>query len=311
MSPVVRKLVNENDLDVDAIAGTGPGGRITRDDVLDAIDAGSAAKQAPAASDGAPAPAASSASKSAPTPTPRAGERDTAVPNTRIRKATAEHMRRSVDTSAHVYASIEVDFEAVDRVRRAQKEDFKADEGFSLTYLPFVARAVVDAIREYPEVNASFGADELIIHNYVNLGIAVDLDFKGLLVPVIADADGMRLRAIARSVSDLAARTRSKKLSPDELSGGTFTITNPGPFGTTMTMPIINQPQVAILSTDGVKRRPVVVEASDGSEAIGIHPLGNLTLTWDHRAFDGAYAAAFLKRTKDLLETMDWDQELS
>lgn len=196
-------------------------------------------------------------------------------------------------------------------MRRARKDAFKADEGFSLTYLPFVSRAVVDAIREYPEVNASFGSDELIIHNYVNLGIAVDLDFKGLLVPVIADADGMRLRAIARSVSDLAARTRSKKLSPDELSGGTFTITNPGPFGTTMTMPIINQPQVAILSTDGVKRRPVVVEAADGSEAIGIHPVGNLTLTWDHRAFDGAYAAAFLKRAKDLLETMDWDQELT
>ena len=312
LSPVVRKLVNENDLDVDAIAGTGPGGRITRDDVLDAIDAGTATRGAPAPTSGGAATGGSApAPKAAPAPAPRAGERDTAVPNTRIRKATAEHMRRSMDTSAHVYASIEVDFDAVDRVRRSHKDQFKADEGFSLTYLPFVSRAVVDAIREYPEVNASFGPDELIIHNYVNLGIAVDLDFKGLLVPVIADADGMRLRAIARSVSDLASRARSKKLSPDELSGGTFTITNPGPYGTTMTMPIINQPQVAILSTDGVKRRPVVVEAADGSEAIGIHPVGNLTLTWDHRAFDGAYAAAFLKRTKDLLESMDWEQELS
>src|SRR5690606_34863996 len=141
-----------------------------------------------------------------------------------------------------------------------------------------IARAIVDAIRDYPEVNASFGPDQLIIHNYVNLGVAVDLDFKGLLVPVVADADGMRLRAIARSVSDLADRTRRKKLSPDELSGGTFTITNPGPFGTTMTMPIINQPQVAILSTDAVKRRPVVVETADGDEAIVIHSVGNLTL---------------------------------
>ena len=309
LSPVVRKLVNENDLDVDAIAGTGPGGRITRDDVLDAIDAGTSKKSAapaaaPAASGGAPAKAA------APQPAPRAGERDTAVPNTRIRKSTAEHMRRSVDTSAHVYVSIEVDFEAVDRVRRARKDGFKADEGFSLTYLPFVSRAVVDAIREFPEVNASFGPDELIIHNYVNLGVAVDLDFKGLLVPVIADADGMRLRAIARSISDLAGRARSKKLSPDELSGGTFTITNPGPYGTTMTLPIINQPQVAILSTDGVKRRPVVVEGPEVSEAIAIHSVGNITLTWDHRAFDGAYASAFVKKVKDLLETMDWDQEL-
>lgn len=313
LSPVVRKLVNENDLDVDAITGTGPGGRITRDDVLDAIDSGTAARGEADDAEPSPAPASdeSAAPERAPAPAPRAGERDTAVPNTRIRKSTAEHMRRSVDTSAHVYVSIEVDFENVDRVRRNRKDAFKADEGFSLTYLPFVSRAVVDAIREYPEVNSSFGPDELIIHNYVNLGIAVDLDFKGLLVPVIADADGLRLRAIARSVSDLAGRARSKKLGPDELSGGTFTITNPGPYGTTMTLPIINQPQVAILSTDGVKRRPVVVEGPDGSEAIAIHSVGNLTLTWDHRAFDGAYASAFLKHVKDLLETMDWDQELN
>jgi 2-oxoglutarate dehydrogenase E2 component (dihydrolipoamide succinyltransferase) len=320
LSPVVRKLVNDNDLDVDALEGTGPGGRITRDDVLDAIDAGAAKKgAAPAqpAAEAAPkaeapqqAAAPKPAAKAPAAPAPKAGERDTAVPHTRIRRATAEHMRRSVDTSAHVYASIEVDFDAVDRVRAAHKEQFKADEGFSLTYLPFISRALVDAIREFPKVNASFGDDELIVHNYVNLGIAVDLDFEALLVPVVSGADQLRMRAIGRSIMDLAARARSKKLSPDELSGGTFTITNPGPYGTTMTMPIINQPQVAILSTDAVKRRPVVVDLPDGSEAIAIHPTGNLTLTWDHRAFDGAYAAAFLARTKELLETMDWAQEL-
>ncbi len=319
LSPVVRKLVNDNDLDVDAIEGTGPGGRITRDDVLDAIDADAAKKGAapaePAAAPQAAAPQAASpqqapAKKAPAAPAPRAGERDTAVPHTRIRRATAEHMRRSVDTSAHVYASIEVDFDAVDRVRAAHKEQFKADEGFSLTYLPFISRALVDAIRDFPKVNASFGEDELIVHNYVNLGIAVDLDFDALLVPVVSGADELRMRAIARTIMDLAGRARSKKLSPDELSGGTFTITNPGPYGTTMTMPIINQPQVAILSTDAVKRRPVVVDLPDGSEAIGIHPTGNLTLTWDHRAFDGAYAAAFLARIKELLETMDWAQEL-
>ena len=310
LSPVVRKLVNEHDLDVDAIQGSGPGGRITRDDVLDAIDSGAAARSAPRAPSGeAPAPAA--APKSPTAPTPRAGERDTTVPHTRIRRATADHMRRSVDTSAHVYASIEVDFENVEQVRTSSKAAFKADEGFSLTYLPFISRAVVDALREYPEVNASFGPDELIVHNYVNLGIAVDLDFKGLLVPVIADADSLRLRAIARAISDLAGRARNKKLGPDELQGGTFTITNPGPYGTTMTLPIINQPQVAILSTDGVKRRPVVVETPDGGEAIAIHSVGNLTLTWDHRAFDGAYASAFLKTVKDLIESMDWEQELN
>ncbi|MDZ7675192.1 MAG: dihydrolipoamide acetyltransferase family protein [Acidimicrobiales bacterium] len=316
----MRKLVNENRLDVAKITGTGPGGRITRDDVLDAIDdgtatAGDAAPTTPAPTTPAPtapAPAAGTPSTpAAPSPPPRAGERDTEKAHTRIRRATAEHMRRSLDTSAHVYASIEVDFEAVEKVRRARKDAFRADEGFSLTYLPFVARAVIDAIRDYPEVNASFGDDALIVHNYVNLGIAVDLDFEGLLVPVIVDADGMRLRAIARAVSDLGARTRAKKLSPDELSGGTFTITNPGPYGTTITLPIINQPQIAVLSTDGVKRRPVVVETADGDESIAIHSVGNLSLTWDHRAFDGAYAAAFLKRTKDLLETMDWDQELN
>jgi 2-oxoglutarate dehydrogenase E2 component (dihydrolipoamide succinyltransferase) len=232
------------------------------------------------------------------------------VPHSRIRRSTAEHMRRSIDTSAHVYASIEVDFDAVDRVRAVHKEAFKAEEGFSLTYLPFVARAVIDAIAEFPHVNASFGEDELIVHHYVNLGIAVDLDFEGLLVPVVTGAEELRMRAIARRVSDLAARARSKKLSPDELSGGTFTITNPGPFGTTLTMPIINQPQVAILSTDAVKRRPVVVTLPDGSEAIAIHPTGNLTITWDHRAFDGAYAAAFLNRVRELVETTDWEQEL-
>jgi len=312
LSPVVRKLVKDNDLDVDRIQGTGPGGRITRDDVLDAIDAGTAKRGAEA-----PAPAAPAAPAAPPAPAPRSaaaaprpGERDSVVPHSRIRRSTAEHMRRSIDTAAHVYASIEVDFDAVDRVRAAHKDRFKADEGFSLTYLPFIARAIIDAIAEFPHVNASFGEDELVVHHDVNLGIAVDLDFNGLLVPVVAGADELRMRAIARRISDLAGRARSKKLSPDELAGGTFTITNPGPFGTTMTMPVINQPQVAILSTDAVKRRPVVVTLPDGSEAIGIHPTGNLTLTWDHRAFDGAYAAAFLNRVRELLETADWDQEL-
>jgi 2-oxoglutarate dehydrogenase E2 component (dihydrolipoamide succinyltransferase) len=241
----------------------------------------------------------------------RPGERDTSIPHTNIRRRTAQHMIASKQTSAHVYASIEVDYEAVEQARRAHREQWKASEGFSLTYLPFISRAVIDAIREYPEVNSSFGENELVVHNYVNLGIAVDLDFKGLMVPVIRDADGKRLRAIAREVADLARRARAKQLSPDEIAGGTFTITNPGPFGTTLTMPIINQPQVAIISTDGVKRRPVVVDLPEGGEAIAIHPTGNLTLTWDHRAVDGAYASAFLAKVKDILETRDWVAELA
>jgi 2-oxoglutarate dehydrogenase E2 component (dihydrolipoamide succinyltransferase) len=319
LSPVVRRLVAENNLDPATITGTGPGGRITRNDVLAAIDTAAsapAAAPAPAATPAAPAPAAAAeapprAPAPAPQPLAQAGERDTAIPHTNIRRRTAQHMIGSKQTSAHVYASIEVDFEGVESVRKAVRSEWKAAEGFSLTYLPFISRAVVDAIREYPEVNATFGENELVVHNYVNLGIAVDLDFKGLMVPVIQEADGKRLRAIAREVTDLAGRARNKKLGPDDIAGGTFTITNPGPFGTTLTLPIINQPQVAIVSTDGVKRRPVVVDLPDGSEAIAIHSTGNITLTWDHRAFDGAYAASFLKRVKDIIETRDWSAELA
>ena len=317
LSPVVRRLISENDLDPAAISGTGPGGRITRNDVLAVIDQGGAAAAPaapaaqPAAQPQAPAPAAPARPAPAPQPVARAGERDTAIPHTNIRRRTAEHMARSKQTSAHVYASIEIDFENVDRARAGEKDAFRAAEGFSLTYLPFISRAVVDAIREYPEVNASFGENELIVHNYVNLGIAVDLDFKGLMVPVVHDADGKRLRALAREVSDLARRARSRQLGPDDIAGGTFTITNPGPFGTTMTLPIINQPQVAIVSTDGVKRRPVVVDLPDGSEGIAIHSVGNITLTWDHRAFDGAYASAFLRRIKEVIESRDWVAELA
>jgi len=315
LSPVVRRLINDHGLDPAAIAGTGVGGRITRNDVLAVVEAqgrsGAApAAPAPAAPAAAPTAAPAPAVRPAPEPLVRSGDRDTVIPHSNIRKRSAEHLRRSLDTSAHVYASIEVDYEAVERVRRVERATWKAEEGFSLTYLPFIARAVVDAIDEYPEVNSSFTDDALIVHNYLNLGIAVDLDFKGLMVPVIRDADGKRMRAIAREVSDLAGRARSKKLSPDEIADGTFTITNPGPYGTLLTMPIINQPQVAILSTDGVKRRPVVIDLPDGTEGIAIHSVGNLALSWDHRAFDGAYAAAFLHRVKEILETKDWAAEL-
>jgi 2-oxoglutarate dehydrogenase E2 component (dihydrolipoamide succinyltransferase) len=219
-------------------------------------------------------------------------------------------MVRSQATSAHVLTAIEVDFDAVDRVRRAEREAFKAEEGFSLTYLPFVARAVIDAIRDFPHVNASVGENELIVRRQIHLGFAVDINFEGLIVPVVHDADAKRLRAIARELADLAARARSKRLNADEISGGTFTITNPGGFGTMITAPVINQPQVAILSTDGVKKRPVVVELPDGSDVIAIHPVGVLALSFDHRAFDGAYASAFLACVRDIIETRDWSQEL-
>jgi pyruvate dehydrogenase E2 component (dihydrolipoyllysine-residue acetyltransferase) len=318
LSPVVRRLVSEHGLDPDTITGTGVGGRITRNDVLAAAEgrgpapaAAAPPAAAPAAAPPAAAPAATApAASRSPEPLERSGDRDTVIPHTNIRKRTAEHMRRSLDTSAHVYASIEVDYEGVEKVRRVHKDQWRAEEGFGLTYLPFVSRAVVDALHEFPEANATFTDEALVVHNYLNLGIAVDLDFKGLMVPVIRDADGKRMRAIARDISDLASRARSKKLTPDDISNGTFTITNPGPFGTLLTMPVINQPQVAILSTDGVKRKPVVVQLADGSESIAIHSVGNLALTWDHRAFDGAYASAFLGKIKEILETRDWSAEL-
>jgi 2-oxoglutarate dehydrogenase E2 component (dihydrolipoamide succinyltransferase) len=245
-----------------------------------------------------------------PEPIARTGERDTAIPFSNIRKRTAEHMVRSIATAAHTLVSVEVDFAGVDAVRKAEKDRFKAEEGVSLTYLPFIARAVIDAIREYPHVNASVGEGELVVHHYVNLGIAVDLNLEGLIVPVVHDADTKRLRALAREMADLAQRARGKKLGADDISGGTFTITNPGPFGTLLTYPVINQPQVAILSTDGVKMRPVAVEQADGSYAVAVHPVGVLALAFDHRAYDGAYASSFIAEVREILETRDWSQEL-
>ena len=309
LSPLVRRLIEENGLDATAIPGTGVGGRITREDVLGVLDArAGGAPAAPAAPAAAPAaPAAPVAAAPAPV---LAGQGDSVVALSNIRLRTGEHMVRSLATSPHAITAIDVDFEAVERARRAQKEQFKTEEGFSLTYLPFIARAVVDALAEFPHMNATVGERDLIVHHAVNLSIAVDLNFEGLLAPVIQGADGKRLRAIAREVNDLATRARQKKLSPDDLNGGTFTISNSGSYGTLLVAPIINQPQVGILSTDGVKRRPVVVELPDGSESIAIHSVGNLTLSWDHRAFDGAYAAAFVARIKEILETRDWVAEL-
>jgi 2-oxoglutarate dehydrogenase E2 component (dihydrolipoamide succinyltransferase) len=227
----------------------------------------------------------------------------------KIRRLTGAHMIGSKATSPHAFSVVEVDYSNVDRVRSAERERWRSAEGFSLTYLPFISRALVDAIAEFPHMNASIDGDNLVVHGYVDLGIAVDLDYQGLLVPVVRDADSKRLRAIARDVNDLATRARARKLGPNEIQGATFTITNNGSAGSVLTMPIINQPQVAILSTDAIVRRPVVVDA-DGSESIAIHPVGNLAMAWDHRAFDGAYAGRFLARIKQTLETHDWAAEL-
>ena len=312
LSPVVRRLVNEHGIDVDQLVGTGPGGRITREDVLDFIDRHPSAAAAPAAAPAptpTPAPAPSSAPRAA-APVVRVGERDEVVSLSKIRKATGAHMVMSKNVSPHAFSVVEVDYANVDTARSKSKSEFKEQEGFSLTYLPFICRAVIDAFADFPHMNASISGDDLVVHRYVDLGVAVDLDYQGLLVPVVRSAEGKRLRAIAREINDLASRARSRKLGPDEISGGTFTVTNNGSAGSVLTMAIINQPQVGILSTDAIVRKPVVVSHGSGDESIAIHPVGNLALTWDHRAYDGAYAAGFLVRVKEILETRDWSAEL-
>ena len=305
LSPVVRKLIAEHNLNVAAIAGTGPGGRITRDDVEKAIASGSAVASAPA-----PASVTSAAPVRAAAPRVVAGPRDEVVALSKIRQATGAHMVASKAISPHVLSVVEVDYANVDATRLRVKEEFKAHEGFGLTYLPFIARAVVDALADFPHMNSSLGAEELIVHKYVDLGIAVDLDYQGLLIPVVRDAEGKRLRALSREINDLANRARARHLSPDEISGGTFTISNNGSAGSVLTMPVINQPQVAVLSTDAISKKPVVIEVPGFGESIAIHPVGNLAMAWDHRAFDGAYAAGFLSRVKLILETRDWSSEV-
>jgi 2-oxoglutarate dehydrogenase E2 component (dihydrolipoamide succinyltransferase) len=342
LSPVVRRLVSEHGLNPDDVTGTGPGGRITRDDVLDHIDrlAGSApaapataaapaepaaapapvaAAPAPTAAPVAAAPAPAPAAAAAPAPAATApatapvvtsGDRDTSVKLSKIRKLTGSHMVMSKSVSPHAFSVVEVDYANVDATRASVKSQWKASEGFSLTYLPFITRAIVDALSEFPHLNASVAENELVVHNFVDIGIAVDLDYEGLLVPVVRSAESKRLRAIAKEINDLATRARTRKLGPDQISGGTFTISNNGSAGSVLTMAIINQPQVAIMSTDAIVRKPVVVAMPGGDEAIVIHPVGNLAMTWDHRAFDGAYAAGFLVRVKEILETRDWNSEL-
>ena len=283
LTPVVRRLLGELGVDVDDVTGTGPDGRITRRDVERAASGRTVAP----ARDG-----------------------DEIIAFTKIRRLTAEHMVRSKATSAHTLMVREIDFESVERARRTWGTDFKAAEGFSLTYLPFIASATVVALRDFPHLNASVGDDALIVHHALNLGIAVDLDSEGLVVPVIRQADSLSVTEMARTIRELATRARAKSLGVDDMSGGTFTITNPGPYGTLITGAIINQPQVAILSTDGVTRKPVVVTGPDGSEAIAIHSVGLAALTFDHRAIDGAYAARFLARLAQLLGETDWVSRL-
>ena len=333
LSPVVRRLVRENDLDISGLNGSGEGGRITRKDVEALIAAGPSSAPAaeppaaPPTPPAAPAPATAPAAPaapvaSAPPPVPAAAAipapvsssaEDEVVELDRLRLRIGANLMKAKQTAAHVWASIEVDYERVERVRQAHKEAFKAEEGFSLTYLPFVARATVDALKEFPVVNSSFFFEEgkAIYHKTVNLGIAIDLNQKGLVVGAVKNSDGLRLVGLARQIRQLADKARGNKLEPDDITGATFAITNPGPFGSFMTAPIINVPNTGILSTDTVTKRPSVVQGPDGSDVIAIRHIGYLGFSWDHRAFDGSTAVLFLQRIKQNIENWDWEQELA
>lgn len=330
LSPVVRKLIREHQLDVNQIPGTGLGGRVTRRDVEGAISAGMARiTQAPSqpvvSAEQSPPPVVSQTPQpppptvttppepTPPPPTAPPESPDQEITLDRIRVRIGENMIRSKQTAAHVWTSMEVDFERVERVRQAHRATFKTEEGFSLTYLPFIARATIDALKAFPVVNSSFYLEErkAVFHRSVHLGIAVDLNQEGLVVTTIPNADGLRLVGLARRIRDLAQRARAGKLTPDDVTGATFSITNPGPYGSLMSAPIINVPNVGILSTDTIAKRPAVVTTPEGQDTLAIRHIGYLGLSWDHRAFDGSTAVLFVKRIKDNLETWDWEQELS
>jgi len=317
LSPAVRRIAAEYRLDLATVSGSGRNGRITRRNVLEFIQtrqsepaqaAAAAAAAAPAARP-APAPAAAPVARApAPGPVP-ASQLGTKVPFTRIRRLTADHMIRSKATSPHVLQAVEVDFHRVDQVRKAVRDAWKAKHGHSLTYLPFIGNAVCRALQDFPHLNSSVDGDGLVLHEHVNLAIAVDLGAEGLVAPVIKEAENLSIAQLADAIADIAHRSRTNRLKPNDFSGGTYTLSNSGTFGTLITAPIINQPQVAILSTDGVRKKPVVVETSEG-DSIAIRPVGVLAQSFDHRAVDGAYSAAFLDRLRRLIETSNWSIEV-
>src|SRR3954453_7592048 len=313
VSPVVAKIAAEHGVDPSQVEGTGRGGRVTKKDILNFIESGA---QAPPAAPAQPA-APPERAPAAPTPAPAAPASVTAPsaaqrgglfePMTAMRKGIAEHMRRSLDTSAHVTSAIEVDMSKVSAIRAKLKKEYQQSYGVNPTYLIFVARAATETLREYPWINGEIRGDQIVTRSYVNLGFAVELqDGKGLIVPVVKNAETLNLLGMAKADTDIAQRARDKKLLPDEVQGGTFTITNPGGYGTFHGTPVISQPQAAILGTYAVGKRPCVVQDDLGEDVIAIRPIMNLTLTYDHRLVDGALAGRFLRDLRHKLET--WDE---
>ena len=327
VSPVVARIASEHGVDPNQVQGTGAGGRVTKKDILAFIESGPPApaeappEPAPAeAPEPAPEPAAPPAAAPAPPkppppkPEPVAAEPAAGQPGeilepmNAMRRGIAEHMRRSLDTAAHVTSAIEVDMSKVDAIRAKLKKEYEASYGVNPTYLSFVARATVENLRDYPWINGEIRGDQIVTRNFVNLGFAVELaDGKGLIVPVLKNAETLNLLGIAKGVTDLAARARDKKLLPEDVQGGTFTITNPGGYGTFHGTPVISQPQAAILGTYAVVKRPWVVQDEQGEDVIAIRPIMNLTLTYDHRLVDGALAGRFLRDLREKLQS--WGQD--
>jgi 2-oxoglutarate dehydrogenase E2 component (dihydrolipoamide succinyltransferase) len=316
VSPVVARIASEHGVNVEQVPGTGRGGRVTKKDILGFIERGAPeAPPAPAPARAPEAPPVAAPATEAPPAAPQpvavapapAGAGEVEEPMNAMRRGIAEHMRRSLDTSAHVTTVFEVDMSKVVAIREKLKPEYQKSYGVNPTYLAFIARATIDAIKNWPWVNGEIRGEKIIAKQYVNLGIAVALEGgKGLIVPVIKHAEGMNLLGLGRAITEVAERARNKKLTPDDVQGGSFTITNPGGWGAIIGTPIISQPQVAILDVEALVKRPVVVQDDRGNDVIAIRPMMNLCLSYDHRLVDGAYAAQFMKELRENLET--WDE---
>jgi 2-oxoglutarate dehydrogenase E2 component (dihydrolipoamide succinyltransferase) len=319
VSPVVARIAAEHNVDPSQVSGTGRGGRVTKKDILGFIEQGGQPQQqqeqqaAPQPQQAAPAPAAPApAAPPKPAATPvapaEAQPGESLEPVSAMRRGIADHMRKSLDTSAHVTSAIEVDMSRVVAARNVLKKEYQSSYSVNPTYLAFVARAAVQTLANHPYVNGELRGDSIVTRTFVNLGIAVELaEGKGLIVPVLRNAETMNLLGLAKGIADIAQRARSKQLLPDDVQGGTFTITNPGGYGTFHGTPIISQPQSAILGTYALVKRPWVIEDENGNDAIAIKPIMNVTLTYDHRLIDGAYAGRFLKELRERLE--GWEGE--
>jgi len=299
-SPLVRKIARDNDVNLSQVSGTGLGGRITKQDVMAFIERGVPAAPAPTAS----APAPSHPVPAAPAPAAYPGD---LVPMTKMRKIIADRMIESRRTSAHVHAMFEVDITKIVGIRNKHKNSFEQRNGARLTFMPFFVRGAIIALQQFPIINASTEGENIRYHRHVNVGIAVALDW-GLIVPVLKNADELNFLGLQRGITDLGERARNKKLKPEEVEGSTFTITNPGQFGAVFGLPIINQPNSAILGVGGITKMPLVVTDRDGNDSIAIRSVVHLTLGYDHRIIDGAVADQFMAHLKKVLE--NWSEDV-